>query len=71
MHILSENCRDCIYSKKKPERLTAKLILSKIAVFKHNYRTRRALQRLNDDQLVDIGITRQQAEAEYNKPFWQ
>ncbi len=71
MAISSLKYNECISSEKTAKTLTIKLILSKIAVFRQNYRTRRALQKLNDSQLADIGITRKQAEAEYNKPFWQ
>jgi uncharacterized protein YjiS (DUF1127 family) len=34
-------------------------------------RTRRALLRLNADQLKDIGLTRQQALDEALRPFWK
>lgn len=33
--------------------------------------TRRALLRLNDEQLKDIGLTRQQALDEALRPFWK
>ncbi|MFB4370905.1 MULTISPECIES: DUF1127 domain-containing protein [unclassified Pseudomonas] len=33
--------------------------------------TRRALLRLNDAQLEDIGLSREQAEREANLPFWK
>lgn len=32
---------------------------------------RRALGELDDRLLADIGVTRTQAEAERNKPFWR
>lgn len=32
---------------------------------------RQALSQLDDDQLADIGLSRQQAEREARKPFWQ
>jgi uncharacterized protein YjiS (DUF1127 family) len=34
-------------------------------------RQRQALLELEDRQLVDIGVSRQQAEQEARKPFWQ
>ncbi len=34
-------------------------------------RQRQALSQLDDDQLTDIGLSRQQAEREARKPFWQ
>jgi len=71
MDTLSIKCRSYASEKKVSRWLTDKLILSRITIFKHDYKTRKALQRLNDDQLKDIGITRKQAEVEYNKPFWQ
>ncbi len=34
-------------------------------------RTRRELMRLTDYQLKDIGLSRVDAEEEFQKPFWQ
>lgn len=34
------------------------------------YRERRLLRMLSDHQLRDIGLTRAQAEAEAERPFW-
>lgn len=34
------------------------------------YRQRRALARLDDHALNDIGLTRAEAEAEANRPIW-
>lgn len=33
--------------------------------------TRRALSWLNDHELQDIGLTREDADAEISKPFWK
>jgi uncharacterized protein YjiS (DUF1127 family) len=33
-------------------------------------RSRRALLRLNDDQLKDIGLSRADADREASRPFW-
>jgi uncharacterized protein YjiS (DUF1127 family) len=35
------------------------------------YRTRKALHRLTDDQLKDIGIERDVAYTEARRPFWR
>lgn len=34
------------------------------------YRQRRALSRLDADALDDLGITREEADAESRRPFW-
>ena len=34
------------------------------------YRQRRALARLDDKALADIGLTRDEAQIEANRPFW-
>ena len=39
--------------------------------YKHRYKSRRALLKLDDDMLNDIGISRQQAFEEGTKPFWK
>lgn len=41
-------------------------VLDLIAV----HRQRRALARLDDDALADLGLTRHEAEAESRRPFW-
>ncbi|WP_415900900.1 DUF1127 domain-containing protein [Neptuniibacter sp. QD48_11] len=35
-----------------------------------NYRTRKALMKLSDEQLKDIGLSRVQAHKESSKAFW-
>ncbi|WP_454256542.1 DUF1127 domain-containing protein [Pseudomonas sp. Marseille-Q8238] len=40
-------------------------------VFLRRWRTRRALGELSDSQLRDIGLTREQAQAEAQMPFWR
>lgn len=45
-----------------------------IALFRKwqtNRRTRNDLARLSDFMLKDLGISRSQAENEYQKPFWK
>lgn len=34
------------------------------------YRQRRQLAQLNDEALLDLGLTRQEALAEANRPLW-
>ncbi|WP_415912064.1 DUF1127 domain-containing protein [Neptuniibacter sp. QD37_11] len=38
--------------------------------WQQNYRTRRALLKLNDEQLKDIGLSLEQAHKEASKAFW-
>jgi uncharacterized protein YjiS (DUF1127 family) len=40
-------------------------------LFQHRRATRRALLKLNDEQLQDIGLSREQARHEGLKPFWR
>lgn len=42
-----------------------------LSLMLHRWRTRKALLALSDEHLQDIGISRQIAEAEGCKPFWQ
>lgn len=39
--------------------------------WQERHRTRRDLMRLSDHQLKDIGLSRVDAEEEFQKPFWQ
>ena len=39
--------------------------------WQQNYHTRNALAELSDEQLKDIGLRREQAIVEVNKPFWR
>ncbi|MBF8744345.1 DUF1127 domain-containing protein [Pseudomonas putida] len=41
------------------------------ALMLHRWHTRRALLELTEDQLRDIGITRERAWEEGRKPFWK
>jgi uncharacterized protein YjiS (DUF1127 family) len=45
--------------------------LKQLALYKHRYSSRKALLRLDENRLRDIGISKQQAEEEANKPFWK
>lgn len=53
--------------------LTSILVKSiqQILVFKHRYKSRKALLKLDERMLNDIGITHDQAQSEGNKPFWK
>ncbi|TLX59636.1 hypothetical protein DN826_02260 [Stutzerimonas nosocomialis] len=41
------------------------------ARFRLRQQTRRALLRMTDEQLKDVGLTRRQAEREARLPLWQ
>lgn len=44
--------------------------LSRWALFWRRVSTRKALLRLTDEQLRDIGLTRAEANREAHRPFW-
>ena len=39
--------------------------------WRHRLRSRRELAALNDRELRDIGVTRNEARGEIDKPFWR
>lgn len=41
-----------------------------VARWEMNLRTRKALERLDDHLLRDVGLTQAQAQAEWDRPFW-
>jgi len=45
--------------------------LGRWGLMMHRWHTRRALLELTDDQLRDVGLTREQARIEGSKPFWR
>ncbi|MBI6701994.1 DUF1127 domain-containing protein [Pseudomonas viridiflava] len=45
--------------------------MSRWALYRHRWTSRRALQELTDDQLRDIGIDFRQARVEAMKSFWR
>ena len=47
-----------------------KEIFCKLEQWEQNYRSRKALLKLSDAQLEDIGLTRTDALEESQKPFW-
>ena len=42
----------------------------KVGRWETNWRTRKALEKLDTHMLRDIGLTEAQAQAEWDKPFW-
>lgn len=51
------------------QRLVVRLA-AHIALFRERARQRRTLLGLSDELLMDIGLTRKQAQREAEKPFW-
>ena len=45
--------------------------LQRLLIYKHRIKSRRALLKLDDRMLQDIGISREQARTEVEKPFWK
>jgi uncharacterized protein YjiS (DUF1127 family) len=45
--------------------------LGRFQAWRERTRSRRDLMRLNEHQLKDIGLSRHDAESEWQKPFWQ
>jgi len=41
-----------------------------VAQWEMNIRTRKALEKLDDHLLRDVGLTHAQAQAEWDRPFW-
>ena len=48
-----------------------KALLMRVAAWQQRSAGRRELANLTERDLRDIGITRNEAEAEANKPFWE
>ncbi len=48
-----------------------KKMLQQLLIYKHRYRSRRALLVLDDRMLKDIGIDKESAKQEGGKYFWQ
>ncbi|MCG9785947.1 DUF1127 domain-containing protein [Vibrio barjaei] len=48
-----------------------KLILTYVRQWRQNQRTRKVLSEMPDHLLEDIGVTRDQANRESRRPFWQ
>lgn len=54
------------------ERLTVRLPApGRWALLRRRLKTRRTLLLLDDQQLLDVGLTREQALVEARRPFWQ
>jgi uncharacterized protein YjiS (DUF1127 family) len=45
--------------------------LDTVALWRQRVATRRALARLDDEGLRDVGLSRSQASGETSKPFWR
>ncbi|WP_432468248.1 DUF1127 domain-containing protein [Agarivorans sp. Z349TD_8] len=52
-------------------RLLAHRLQQTLAAYQMLARSRRALAKLSDDQLADIGVSRVQAQREADRFFWQ
>lgn len=46
-------------------------LVESLQAWRERTRSRRELMRLSEYQLKDIGLSRQDAEQEWQKPFWQ
>lgn len=46
-------------------------LLGRFQAWRERTRSRRDLMRLTEHQLKDIGLSRHDAESEWQKPFWQ
>lgn len=53
-----------------PLRVWAKVFVAIMRARLEKHRSRRHLRELTDDQLFDIGVTRDQARREADKPIW-
>ena len=51
--------------------VTVLWVADELARYYQRYQERRALQRLDDYMLSDIGISRADVDVEANKPFWR
>ncbi|WP_374370155.1 DUF1127 domain-containing protein [Dongia sp.] len=50
---------------------TLALLVTGFQAWRERSRSRRDLMRLSEHQLQDIGLSRLDAETEWQKPFWQ
>jgi len=48
-----------------------KRCLQQLFIYKHRYKSRIALSKLDDRMLRDIGISKDKADQEIQKPFWK
>ena len=46
-------------------------LLQQLLIYKHRRKSRKALLKLDDHMLNDIGISKDQARQEAQKPFWK
>lgn len=52
-------------------RFDGSAILPTLASWRHRHRSRHHLATLDDRELADVGLTREQRREECAKPFWQ
>lgn len=50
---------------------TFTLAVERFMAWRERVQSRRDLMRLTEHQLKDIGLSKHDAESEYQKPFWQ
>ncbi|CAE6911873.1 hypothetical protein ACOMICROBIO_FLGHMIGD_02144 [Vibrio sp. B1FLJ16] len=63
--------RPCEYGLIKREQSWIQLIISKLFLWRRNYRTRRHLSELPEHLWDDIGLEKQEILKESCKPFWR
>lgn len=51
--------------------VTIKVVLNTVKIWFERSESRRQLRRLNDRMLTDVGLSREQAQFEASKSFWQ
>lgn len=55
----------------RSETHVARKALSRLQLMMRRWRTRRALLQLSDHELLDVGLSWQEARSEGCKPFWR
>ncbi|RMN46276.1 hypothetical protein ALQ59_03670 [Pseudomonas syringae pv. apii] len=55
----------------RPKKADLLANMSRWALYRHRWASRRTLLTLTDDQLRDVGLDFQQARVEAMKPFWR
>ncbi|POD75058.1 hypothetical protein BKM17_15335 [Pseudomonas syringae group genomosp. 3] len=55
----------------RPKKVDLLASMSRWALYRHRWASRRTLLTLTDDQLRDVGLDFQQARVEAMKPFWR
>lgn len=65
-----ENTYTNEFSKQSVFQTLLKKFLTNAKVWKRNYTTRRELSQLSEHSLRDIGVTREEADRESNRYYW-